>query len=169
MQRPNRSRWASKSDGSSWRSTRSTVQGKSTSSMVPISCNRSRWLSWGPSRQRSMPGPVTAYPSPGSSRIFHGRLKIQLQGQCRHRPIETDHGSATFAANEVQVPGVNYVGGSISRSGWFPCRLSGKSHPSVVTPPRSPPTANARSRSAGLRISTSTTCGHALQIAWGAA
>lgn len=49
-----------------------------------------------------MPGPVTADPSPGSSRMFHGRLKIQLQGQCRHRPIETDHGSATFAANEVQ-------------------------------------------------------------------
>ena len=42
--------------------------------------------------------------------------------------------------------------GSISRSGWFPCRLRGQPYPSDVMPPRSPPTANARSRSAGLQI-----------------
>ena len=34
--------------------------------------------------------------------MFHGRLKIQLHGQCRHGLIETDHGSTTLTANEVQ-------------------------------------------------------------------
>jgi hypothetical protein len=35
--------------------------------------------------------------------MFHGWLKIQQQGQRRHAQIETNHGSATFTANEVQV------------------------------------------------------------------
>lgn len=33
--------------------------------------------------------------------MHHIRRKIQLQSQCGDGPIETDHGSATFAANEV--------------------------------------------------------------------
>lgn len=34
--------------------------------------------------------------------MFHGRLKIQLHGQCSHGSIETDHDVTTFTANEVQ-------------------------------------------------------------------
>jgi hypothetical protein len=34
--------------------------------------------------------------------MFYGWLKIQLQGQGRHGPIETDHGSATFTTKQMQ-------------------------------------------------------------------